>query len=480
MFVLNSKQQLTDQETQYLKQYIKGNVETVFYLINYWDLLEKEEDEEEVRQIFVERLSEALEIEENEVQEMWGKRIFEISAKNDWKIIENYKSLQGTTCEKFWVELQLFLLSNRLSSELNDAFKTAKRICQAITDIVKYRLYTIDNTLTELNEKVKTCQPHFREMKDIIKKLTEKVNEKKKALAKQTTDSYEKHYQGICSNFEEEFSLPEVKSLEKQGIEDFKTKLEQKFTEYLEDKNNGWENETEKLFKSEFELLENTFELLIIKYQDAKNQIKDILQGNEKTIKIPGRPTEGINEHPNLSPNINIEPPGSKKRYLFGGGLVSAAVGGGGGVGLLAFLKIGLIAAGVLTPAGWGMIAITTISGLIGAFVTDGTFKRKQFQDNAKNELKNLLNNMNNQQQHNTIKNQVYSLFAGYSSTINDLDSDIIALQESLNSLIKQKENSEIDCESEKNILNDFVRNISDQVDEIESDFQKYLFYQDR
>lgn len=450
-FVLDSRKQLTEQEQQYLKQYIQGNVKAVFYLINFWDQVEKGK-EEQVRQEFIERLSETLAIAENEVEEMWGKRIFEISAKNDLAIINNSQSLQGTTCENFWDQLELFLLSGRLSTELSDASRIANNIYQAIAEIVELRLVTLNDSLEEINNKVENCEPHFDTMKDIIKKLREKVDSEKQKCVEETAQSYQQHFDNICKNFNTNFLLPELNSFDKEDILDFIIIVEQEYQQYIENKYRDWEKDTQTKLDSRFELLEQNFEISITKYQQAKNQIKDILQGNEKTIKLPDSQETFINELPNL-PNITVIPiPGIKKRYLIVGLLVSAVVLGGGLIG-------------------------QTIGKLVAEKLKQEEIKQniEEIKQKIKDELQNSLSNMNNKEQLETIRNKIQSLFDGYSSTVDDLNNDVVALENSLNNLIEQKKTREIDCESAKNNLNDFVNNISSQRDKIEADFREYL-----
>jgi polyhydroxyalkanoate synthesis regulator phasin len=109
--------------------------------------------------------------------------------------------------------------------------------------------------------------------------------------------------------------------------------------------------------------------------------------------------------------------------------------------------------------------------------LSSGKFNQEEIKQKIKDELKNSLSNMKNEEQEQlqTIGNKIQSLFDIYSSTVDDLNNDVVALENSLNNLIEQKKTRKIDCESAKKSLNDFVNNISSQRDKIEADFREYL-----
>jgi hypothetical protein len=87
-FVLSAENQLMANEEVYLKDHIKGKVNSVFFLINKWENLIDEGDSvvsqdkyEEVQEAFVDRLSACLDVEGEEIRNWWGRKIFDMYAK---------------------------------------------------------------------------------------------------------------------------------------------------------------------------------------------------------------------------------------------------------------------------------------------------------------------------------------------------------------------------------------------------------------
>ncbi|MBL1202501.1 MAG: hypothetical protein FWK04_26400 [Nostoc sp. GBBB01] len=472
-FILNATQQLTDKEKEYITQYIKGNIETVFYLINYWDSLE-DEDQDDVHEAFTHRFSELLEKDANEVEKMWNETIFKISAKKDSAVRENKNTLEGTTCQKFWDKLNSFLLTKRLPTELYDAFRIYENTCKSVNELVASRLVILDDNLEQVQNKLEKSKPHFEVMKGISKKLKEEVDSKKQTCAETIVNSYQKYFQNVCNNFDNDFHLPELKSLENDECENFRNKLAQEYKNYIQTKCNEWDKNTQPELDKTFDLLKINFGRSIHKYEESKKAVQDILQGKEEEFNLPGNEQNSVIVPPNL-PYITTVLVENRGRDLFGGAVVGSLFGGGGGAGLSVGLHAALIAAGSLTPIGWGVIALAGLSGIIGAVVVNNNSKRKQFLKEMKKQLQDSLPNLISSKQLQIIRSRIESQFDVYYSTVSELNDDVIAQESSLNNIINQKKNNEIHYADEKKRLDDLVKSISSQFVELELEFQNYL-----
>jgi GTPase Era involved in 16S rRNA processing len=463
-FVINATLQLTAKEKEYLKQYIQGHyVSTVFYLINFWDSLE-DESQDTVRGKIIDDLSEVLEIDSDKVKEFWGKRIFEISAKKDLEIINQSKSLEGTTCEIFWRELNLFLASRRFSQEIEDARNISQSSYESIKKLVESRLVTLNDNVQQIHDKVDKSKPCFTTMKTVCQKLTKEVDSKREICANKIVDDYKAYADSIIDNFEQDFPLPELINIKNEEIENFSKNVEQTYNEYIQRKWKNW-NETFKLeLKDTYFSLADIFRKEIDKYQEEKDKIQDILQGNQ--VKI---------NHPNYQETLDGVDPGCVKvevpevdRKAYTVPFLSMVGGGAGAVvaAEFAFVPFIIPIAGVGFFVGFAALLINGIKNKLNR-ITVIQLTKKQLQAQLTSTI--------NETTLLKIRKHIESQFDICYSTISDLNDDVNALENSLNKLIEQKTTSEIDYDTERKRLNDLLESLSSQVAEIDKDYTNYL-----
>ena len=102
IFLLSAQELLTRCEAEYInKLHFQHNIQNIFLLINRWDLVLKEYEKEKICDHFTRRLSDYLSITEKEVEKMWGKRIFTISALAALNKLNKHETLERTGFPEF-------------------------------------------------------------------------------------------------------------------------------------------------------------------------------------------------------------------------------------------------------------------------------------------------------------------------------------------------------------------------------------------
>jgi GTPase SAR1 family protein len=259
IFLLSAEQQLTQAEREYLEVKIKGTVGTIFFLINKWDLITKSDDdddeddpEEEIRGAFITGLSESLKITEKEVKKMWGKRIFEISAQAASNKLSKNETLDSTGFPEFTKSLNYFLVNDRLKSELEDANTKAGVACNKVKESVEVRLELNRKPLAEIESNITEAAPHFKDMKSIADYLRDEVVNTKNSCSEEVANSYKDFFALVISNFEidfisQEFYKLDIDNLKKEKRDEFRKKIEQRFADYMGEKDKEWNQHNQKI-----------------------------------------------------------------------------------------------------------------------------------------------------------------------------------------------------------------------------------------
>ena len=188
-FILSADQQLTQQESNYIKRLlsmqndinqIKINqnftpkiTKPIFYLINKLEKVE-EDEKKEVHDIFVDKFCECLDITEDEAEKTWGDTIFDVYAKTALKNLEQGESLDGTGIIEFQKRLDNFLSNEKLKTKLLQAAQIAEIVKGKIASKVSNRLALYKYTEVDHEVKIK----HLQALQDNISAQVEIIKAK--------------------------------------------------------------------------------------------------------------------------------------------------------------------------------------------------------------------------------------------------------------------------------------------------------------
>ena len=139
LFVLSATQAVTQNERRYLENNIKDRGLTTFFLINRWDMIAQQlEDEDElpqaekdIRQVFQTNLMPYCEIDGKNI---YDKRVFELSSLAAFKARKKKPtgSLSGTGFDKFFDTLSYFLTHERILAEMLSVKGFARQVYQKV------------------------------------------------------------------------------------------------------------------------------------------------------------------------------------------------------------------------------------------------------------------------------------------------------------------------------------------------------------
>ncbi|MBW4478825.1 MAG: dynamin family protein [Tolypothrix brevis GSE-NOS-MK-07-07A] len=467
LFVLSAEQQLTATEKDYLEKFIKDKVETVFFLVNKWELV-KESDKEEIHDVFVEELSKCLGIEENKVEKMWGNTIFDVYAQTALSKLTKKEPLDGTGFIEFSNRLDEFLIHERLIAELFSSVQTATSVTNQVDKTVDERSLVLNETVKSLEEKIKKVNPHIDVMKRIVKGLETQTESQKKACIKEIEGEYQSYFAQILSKIENDFQMPSVDGLKDNQKEEYLKNLDKQFQEYQQEKLKGWKKISEGIVKNTYLDLTTLFNQDNKEYEEKREEIKEIL--SEKDLSVQN-PTQSLTYQTSFTVETSfkvIDGSATGKMILAGGGATVGTIASGIGVATLANLAgghilLGTIGAGLaLTPVGWGLIGLSLLGGGVAAR-WGGSSEKEKFKKGMQKQLTQEFQKLLEPDKVSGIKESVGALFVHFENRAKDMKDDVQSLQTSLKNLLESKRTKEVDYEAEAQRLQALKANISAQ-----------------
>ena len=484
IFLLSAEQQLTNEEREYLEQYIKGTVGTIFFLINKWDSISYNDDdddpEELVRGAFITGLSKSLGIAEEEVKKMWGKRIFEISAKSASDKLKSNETLNGTGFPEFTKSLGSFLINDRLKSELEGANIKAKIACSIVKESVNIKLALNCKSLAEIESNIEEAEPHFDDMKSIAKDLKNEVINTKNSCSEEVANSYEAFFKLVIDNFQvdfisQEFEKLNIDSLKKEKRDEFRKNIEQRFADYMREKDKQWNENNQQRVENQRLKLEKKFSQQILDYENKRQKIKNIIikTQDQKIQQNTNVGASQIESNKQLAMTTSYADPTGKV-------LASAALGtvgtGAAAYGIavgthttLAWIGAGAIA---LTPPGWIALGAVATVGVIGGFVGHN-WEKNEFKEKMKSELKEKLSDKKNDNKLSEIKDHTKSLFNSFDSVIKQLNDDTNYLEKLLNDSKRDNEAKARNVGEDEKRLLALAANIEFQYNHLDTEYKK-------
>ncbi|GGA54455.1 dynamin family protein [Okeania sp. KiyG1] len=489
LFVLAADQQFTQQEQDYLKRLlgIKKEIENsenqsqfeqgesavpqskntkqvrpIFYLINKWENV-GEDETEEIHEIFIDKFCECLDISENEAAKMWGNTVFDVYAKTALENLEQGKSIDGTGLKEFQKRLNDFLIHERLMTELLQTVDIAKIAEIEVTSKINERLFVLEDKVKTLEAEIEETKPYVALMKKSVQTLEKSIISDRKACIAEVAKKYRTYFSQLAENFEEEFKMPEVFSLEDDERKQYTQDLENKLTKHLQDKLEIWYNRRNQIVSETIETLRNSFDTEKKDYSQKRDVVRKILNGGSFNIESPPRFSITQSSSSEKSSLTTADAAGSR----FGVALGSAAG---------AYIVSGTIAGLALTPVvGWALLGGSAVVGGVVGLWRAKDFQKKM-QERAKEEFKKLLK----EEEVSALKKQVGELFNPYEKSAKLMREDVESLEKSLGNLLEMKRKTSVNTEAEKKRLQTFVHNISDQFQTIEAKYNEIALAQSK
>lgn len=487
LFVLRASQPCTLGERRYLENYIKGRGLSVFFLVNAWDQVKEAlidpDDEEELResegrlrQVFQANLAEYCLVDG---QDIYNERVFELSSIQALrKRLKNPQAdLEGTGFPEFMGALNIFLTRERAVAELRQVRTLARQAGNNTHEAVQRRIPLLEKGVEELRSRIDSVEPEFNQLTSIRDQFKTEILQTRDNQAHTISDSFRNYVLKLDDTFETDFLRyqPELNVfdfLSSGKREAFNTALQKAFEQYIGDKFAAWSLTAEKDINTAFAQLSKS----AAKYGQSYNQIT-----NQITEKLTG---EKLRVHPHVSSEEDNAPSWAKWAMgllsLSRGNLAGFAMAGAGfdwknillnyftvlGVGGLISAVTGIF----LGPIGFALLGL-------GVGMLQADQARKELVKTAKKELVKYLPKVANEQS-KTVYDAVKECFDAYEREVSlRINDDIQSRKSELDNLLKQKENREVNRESELKRLSKLEDDVFGQLQIIESAYNNLLSY---
>jgi replication fork clamp-binding protein CrfC len=485
LFVLRASQPCTLGERRYLENYLKDRGLTVFFLINAWDQVkeslidpddeeELEEAEEKLRRVFKANLLEYCQIDG---YDMYDERVFELSSiiALRRRIKDTNASLEGTGYPEFLASLNTFLTKERAIFELRQARIIARQTHSSVREAVDRRVSLLDRDINDLKQKINSVEPEFQQLNEICDRFTQEIHAVRDNKAKKIADSFRDYVMNLGDTFENDFlryqpNLNFLDFLSAGKREVFEKELRQAFERYIGDKLSEWSLSAEKEMESAFAQLSRSATNYGASYTKVTNRITEKLTGQT----LP--PVMGYANEDDTSPTWAKWAVGIFS--LARGNIAGVALAGAGfdwknillnftasvGIGGIITALTGV----VLGPIGFALLGLG-----IGLLQADEA--RKQLVKAAKKELLRYLPQVS-QQHWQPIHDAIKECFEAYEREVSDrMNQDIQSRKSELDNLVKQKESSEINKETELQRLKNLESDVELESQKIETSYQDFL-----
>lgn len=469
IFILDPNDQVSLTDKEYLQKLLDSQVsiENIFFLINKWDNVE-ESDKQDIQEAFVINLAQALHIEPREIEAVWGQRIFTVSAKNALKSLKRRTAFQDTGFPEFTTELSNFLKYERLNCKLAQPVKTTKQISELVIQIIEQRLAMLQDDIATLTEKELKAQPYFAAMKDICFTLEQQVNQVQDQSAIAIVESYKKYFTNACQNFTQtSLELPNLAQISKQERDKFTKEIQEKIYQFMQEKFQEWNGQAQAKINIKNDQLKIIFHDHLQKYLQHKEIVQNILITKNDAALKETNPHYVVLD----AETINLTTTNSKNNnnWIIAGTTTGGAIVGG---------TMGVVAALSITPVGWVVAGVGVISAIgigIWGWIWGQDLKQDQFSQVIKKQLESKLPEILSSKKLALLSKHIKSQFNPWYDTIQLMKDDILSLEVSLNNLISQKQQDQVDFEQEQERLEKIKTNLKLKSQEIIGEYTKYL-----
>ena len=468
LFVLSATQVYTQEERRYLDNYLKDRGIEIFFLVNGWDKIrtglvdpENSQDleaaEGKVRQVLRSNLS--------EYTQSYDERVFEISALNTLRLAKKSpESIKDTNFGAFLDSLNRFLTQDRAKVEYQQGILIAERAYNRVYEVVERRIPLLGKDKAELKQKIASLQTEFEqlaEIRDRFKELIAKISDR---YSKEISDDFKAYILGLDKTFEKDFSQSQLNLeffdfLQRDKREEFYQSFERAFERYINDRLASWEFKAKDKLAEAFDRLNEKSQ----EYQLAYEKVVDVI--NEKLLGYRfyaiGTEYQGDRFSPwsDRIEDLLAKMPDSINQSVrpFNGFVRSVLV---------------TVCAAIIVNFIGLLFSLNVIGVILAGFsitALQAEFVRVQFINRTKQEFTKYLPTIAKEQAP-IIEQAIERCFAEYEAIVSDrVNIDISARQEELNNLLQQKEEGEIDRETEIKRLKELQNSVNSQLEEIRS-----------
>lgn len=473
LFVLKASQPCTLDERRYLKNNLQGRDITTFFVINAWDEIKKglvnPDDpeavklaEEKVRQVFRANLHPFL------ASEQYTQRVFEVSALNTLRqrLKNPSTDFQDTSLNEFIVVLDKFLTEERAIAELKQAQIIAKTISYRVDEAVNRRIPLLDENIAELKQRIASTAPEFAELQKIRDSFKQEIELTQTNVSQSIADSFSDFILDLEKTFETDFlaTQPEINFadfLDKNKREEFQFTFKRAFERYLNDRLASWEFTAKQKLASSFDNLNKSGTKYQLDYAEVVDSINQKLLGSRFRTNEYRQGSQQVSPWADNFNDIFFGVPDGFNDVINSFNtfwqtvLASICITLGLRVISLLFTGIALNIFGAIL-LGMGTVAL------------QAEYVRRQFLTVTKTEFAKYLPQIAAEQKPLVLA-AIKRCFETYSEqVINVVDHDLRSRQLELSNLLEQKENSEINRESEIKRLNDLKENIQREYKQVE------------
>ncbi|MCU0527299.1 MAG: dynamin family protein [Elainella sp. Prado103] len=483
LFVLSATQPYTLGEQRYLENYIKDRGLSVFFLINHWDeiqnrLIDPEDPialqaaEEKVRQVFRTNLTPYCEIEGDD---RYTDRVFEISSLKALRQRLRQDSLEGTGFSEFMQALNHFLTKERAVAELRQAKLVARQAYRTVHEACERRIPLLSESIQELRQKIRSVQPEFDQLVTIRDQFKDEIRIVGERQASASANSFRAYLPELANTFEADFVRyqPELKFfdfLQKGKRKEFEASLRLAFEKYLLDKIAAWSLIAQKDMDAAFMGLAKS----ATEYGQSYAQVTDRM-----TEKLTGQ---------KVIPNANLSAEDKSPRWAkWAVGLYALTT---GDVGTIAMAGTGVFDWKQILLNFSGAVLVTSILyavtgvflgpiGMALAGLSLGSFSaemaRRKVVQSMREELMKLLPQIA-QEQSFQVYQAVKECFDSYQQeVVKRMNEDIQSRKTELDELIHQKEDHEINQQSEERRLNLLDNDVLTQLHQVEDAYDALI-----
>jgi GTPase SAR1 family protein len=482
LFVLSATQQVTLGEERYLTTYIRDRGLSVFFVINLWDEIARRltdpddpralaEAEARVRKVFRTKLHRYCRVDG---QDLFNRRVFEISALQALRARLAGRSLEGTGFAAFVDALSSFLVRERAAAELGVARTAARGGHQHVRRAVETRIPLLYLPAEELQKKIAAVEPEFRKLEQIRERLMRDIDEARRRRASELSTAFYAHVLQLAARFPEEFTSyqPELKFLDflrRKERERFAAALEDAFGKYLNDKVMEWSRAADAELQREIASITKVASAYALSYGEVTHTIAAQLLGQRKETSE----TAAIGDAPGW------------ERFVAGLGAVLVGDLAGGvlaGMGVFNWKRIAANVAGVLVFAVISVlffgIALTPLGlALVGLGLAPGQLfraKGKMIQT-MKEALEKSIPELALEGRR-LVYEKVDGSFSTYMAEIDArVSADIQARRAELDNLVAKKRERDIDVRTETDRLRLLERAVSSEREAIESEYDRFV-----
>jgi len=483
LFVLSATQPYTLGEQRYLENYIKDRGLSVFFLINHWDEIQNrlidpeditalQDAEDRVRQVFETNLTPYCQVDG---EDRYQDRVFEISSLNALRQRLKQAALDGTGFPEFIQALNHFLTKERAISELRQAKLMARQAYRTVHEACDRRIPLLGESLQELRQKTRAVQPEFDQLVAIRDQFKDEIRIVGERQASASANSFRAYLPDLANTFEADFARyqPELKFfdfLQKGKRQEFEASLRVAFEKYLLDKIAAWSLTAQKDMEVAFLGLAKS----ATQYGESYSQVTDRI-----TEKLTGQKVL-----PNATLRTEDKSPGWAKwavgLYALTTGDVGAVAMAGTGVFdwkqiLLNFGGAVLVTTLVYTVTGifLGPIGMALAGLGLGGFSAE--MARRKVVQTMREELVKLLPQIA-QEQSFQVYQTVKECFDTYQQeVVKRMNDDIQSRKAELDELVRQKEDHEINQQTEERRLNLLDNHILTQLHEVEDAYDQLI-----